>query len=221
MNEVAKQATQSHAEKHEQGQFKDTQYKSCEGNDSRLLLQECNHSLLEPPMGNDREKLIQSQRSSSENYSDEFDHASTQKDASYSPYHNYDDRKMPQNTFESKQYLSSDFATFQKKDILVPEEVARPLKQTNITSQDGFYFSGNSLLYSDSESGDDEDRFKATSLDRKRPQPSHLKASNSHNGAICSEAHTFGDFKPPQPPYYILKNKKVKLDKVVNKSNMV
>ncbi|XP_060607525.1 uncharacterized protein LOC132759724 [Ruditapes philippinarum] len=218
MNEVSKDAVHNVLlDKIEQSH--DNQYKKCDGKDRRLMLNEYQHSLLEPPSENDREQLIQSKRSSSENYSD--DYGPNTQNTDLSPYPGYESGSSLKNISVSDQYGNAEFLSFKANGLLVPENVSNSSPRRHL--EDGFHLSGNSLVYSDSDSGGEDERFKVTSLDRKRQPPSFLKSSNSHNGAIGGDTTMFGDFQPTPPPYTsTMKSMKVMVDKgPCNQANFV
>ena len=218
MNEVSKDAHNTSSDKVEQLPLNDRQYKKCDGKDSRHLLNEYQHSLLEPPSENDREHLIQSKRSSSENYSDEFGQSTQNTDLS--PYPGYESGSSLKNISGTDQFENVEFLSFKGNCLLVPEDVARASSRGHLHSEKGFHLSGNSLVYSDSDSGAEDDRFKVASLDRNQQLPSFLKSSSSHNGAIGGDRNVFGDFQPSPPSYTnTMKNMKVMVDKEQRQNN--
>ena len=221
MNEVSKEVHNTSNDKVDQLPLNDKQYIKCDGKDSRHLLNEYQHSLLEPPSENDREHLIQSKRSSSENYSDEFGQSTQNTDLS--PYPGYESGSSLRNISGTEQFENAEFLSFKGNGLLVPEEVARASSRGHLHSEKGYHLSGNSLVYSDSDSEGEEDRIKVASLDRTQQLPSFLKSSNSHHGAIGGEAKVYGDFQPTPPSYTsTMKHMKVMVDKgPSNQSNYV
>lgn len=198
MDEVPKHARPSRPENTDHRTDKDGQFMNSDGHDNRLLFHDYRHSVLEPPSENDREKLIQSKRPSPDNYVEDV----ARRDASFKSCPNGTDTNTLHNNIDMTPgaHVCAHFISCGKNALLVPEDVAKTSNYDDSISQEVFHFSGNSMVYSDSESGEEE-KFKVTSLDRKRQQPSYLKSSSSQNGTVCNGARAFGKFKPPQPSY--------------------
>lgn len=210
MDEVAKHSRPSRPEHTDRRTDTDGIVINSDGQDNRLLFHDYRHSVLEPPSENDRQKLIQSKRTSPDNYTDEF----ARRDASFSPCPNGTESKQLHNSIDTTPgaHVCAHFVSCGKNALLVPEDVAKTSNYDDSISQEVFHFSGNSMVFSDSDSGEEE-KFQVTSLDRKRHPPSYLKSSSSQNGTVCNGAHAFGKFKPPPPAYATVHSKARTADK--------